>query len=155
MIKRAVLSCWERYNFVKSKQNDMFNSKSKSFEESSASGNSLIGGGTTIQGNIDSNGDIRIDGVLKGNLSGKGKILIGPEGAVEGDIEGEQADVLGKITGKIKVAGLLNLRGKAFVQGDIYAGKLQVEPTVTFNGQCHMGANVVDIKNELSAAVNL
>jgi cytoskeletal protein CcmA (bactofilin family) len=132
----------------------MFHSKSKSFEESPASSNSLIGGGTTIQGNIDSKGDIRIDGVLKGNLSGKGKILIGPEGVVEGDIEGEQADVLGKITGKIKVTGLLNLRGKAFVQGDIYAGKLQVEPTVTFNGQCHMGANVVDIKNELSAAVN-
>jgi cytoskeletal protein CcmA (bactofilin family) len=133
----------------------MFNSKSKSFEESPAGGNSLIGGGTTIHGNIDSNGDIRIDGVLKGNLMGKGKILIGPEGMVEGDIEGDQADVLGKITGKIKVSGLLNLRGKAFVQGDIYAGKLQVEPTVTFNGQCHMGANVVDIKNELSAAVNL
>lgn len=134
----------------------MFNSKSKSVDESPAGGNSIIGSGTTIQGNINSNGDIRIDGVLKGNLAGKGKILIGPEGTVEGDIEGEQADVLGKITGTIKVAGLLNLRGKAFVQGDIFAGKLQVEPTVTFNGQCHMGANVVGIKNELSAAaVNL
>lgn len=134
----------------------MFNSKSKSVDESPAGGNSIIGGGTTIQGNIMSNGDIRIDGVLKGNLAGKGKILIGPEGTVEGDIEGEQADVLGKITGTIKVSGLLNLRGKAFVQGDIFAGKLQVEPTVTFNGQCHMGASVVDIKNDLSAAaVNL
>jgi len=132
----------------------MFQSKSKSFEENAAGGTSLIGAGTSIQGDITSNGDIRIDGVLKGNLRGKAKILIGPEGAVEGDVEGEQADVLGKITGKIKVAGLLNLRGKALIEGDIFAGKLQVEPTVTFNGHCHMGANVVDINNELAAVVN-
>jgi cytoskeletal protein CcmA (bactofilin family) len=132
----------------------MFHSKSKSFEEAPAGANSIIGAGMVIQGDVESNGDIRIDGVLRGNLKGRSKILIGPEGSVEGDIEGEQADVLGKITGKVKVAGLLNLRGKAQVKGDIFAGKLQVEPTVTFNGQCHMGASVVDIHNDMAAAAN-
>jgi cytoskeletal protein CcmA (bactofilin family) len=133
----------------------MFNSRSKaSFDESSISANTIIGAGTTITGDMESNGDIRIDGVLKGNLNAKAKILIGPDGMVEGDIEGQQADVLGKVTGKIKVKELLHLRGKATIHGDIYAGKLQIEPTVTFNGQCHMGANIVELNSDRANAVN-
>jgi cytoskeletal protein CcmA (bactofilin family) len=124
----------------------MFNSKSKSsFDDSTASATSIIGAGTTITGNVQSNGDIRIDGIIKGNLVAKAKILIGADGVIEGDIDGKQADILGKVTGKIKVADLLYLHGKAMVDGDIYAGKLQIEPTASFNGQCHMGANVVDL----------
>ena len=131
----------------------MFNLKSKgSFDESSISANTIIGAGTTITGDMISNGDIRIDGILNGNLEAKAKILIGPEGTVEGDVEGLQADVLGKVVGKIKVKELLHLRGKATLHGDIYAGKLQMEPTVTFNGQCHMGANIVELNTDRANA---
>jgi len=135
----------------------MFSSKSKtSFDEASANASTIIGAGTTITGDISSKGDIRIDGTLVGNLSAKAKILVGPEGTVEGDIEGQQADILGKVTGKVQVKELLNLRGKAILEGDIYAGKLQIEPTATFNGHCHMGANVVELNSERAstAAVN-
>ena len=133
----------------------MFNSKSKSsLNETPASSTSIIGAGTTITGNVQSNGDIRIDGVIKGNLIAKAKILIGAEGVIEGDIDGKQADVLGKVTGKIKVADLLYLHGQAVVDGDIYAGKLQIEPTASFNGQCHMGANVVELITERANVVN-
>ena len=133
----------------------MFNSKSKtSFAESDASGNTIIGAGTTITGDIASKGDIRIDGTLIGNLSAHTKILIGPEGVVEGDVDGLQADVLGKVVGKIQVTELLYLRGKASLHGDIFAGKLQIEPTATFNGHCHMGANIVELKKERASAVN-
>ena len=130
----------------------MFNAKTKSDIEisGSPSGNSLIGSGTTITGDIVSNGDVRIDGILKGNIRGSAKILIGQEGLVEGDIQGQQADILGKVNGKIHVKELLNLRGKATVNGDIRAAKLQVEPSVTFNGKCHMGseASVVEMQTE-------
>ena len=133
----------------------MFNSKSKtSFDETATGGNTIIGAGTSITGDIESRGDIRIDGILKGNLIAKAKILIGPDGVVEGDVNGQQADVLGKVTGTISVHELLYLRGKAILQGDIYAGKLQIEPTVTFNGQCHMGANIVELNAERANAVN-
>lgn len=133
----------------------MFNSKIKSsFDDAGVGANTIIGAGTVINGDIESKGDIRIDGILKGNLKGKVKILIGPEGMVEGNIEGVQADVLGRITGRVEVKELLQLRGKAIVDGDIYAGRLQVEPTATFNGRCHMGANVVELKTEVAAAVN-
>lgn len=133
----------------------MFNSKSKSsFDSATANASTLIGAGTTITGDLESNGDIRIDGVLKGNLKGKAKIIVGADGVVEGDIEGQQADIMGQVTGTIKVQELLFLHGKTQVNGDIYAGKLQVEPTAVFNGSCHMGANVVELKKEVASAIN-
>jgi cytoskeletal protein CcmA (bactofilin family) len=129
----------------------MFNAKSKSDAGSAAQGgNSLIGAGTTIKGDIVSSGDVRIDGTLVGNIRCTAKVLIGQDGVVEGDIEGQQADILGKVSGKIHVTELLNLRGVAIIRGNIRAGKLQIEPTVTFNGQCHMGkeASVVEMDTE-------
>ena len=133
----------------------MFNSKSKSsFDATTSNASTLIGAGTTITGDMQSNGDIRIDGILKGNLHGKAKIVIGTEGVVEGNIEGLQADIMGHVTGIIKVQELLYLHGSTTVNGDIYAGKLQIEPTAVFNGQCHMGANVVELNNGVANAVN-
>jgi cytoskeletal protein CcmA (bactofilin family) len=61
---------------------------------------------------------------------------------------------MGRVTGSIKVQELLFLHGKTQVNGDIHAGKLQVEPTAVFNGNCHMGANVVELKKEVSVAMN-
>ncbi len=133
----------------------MFKSKSKSsIDEMPANSITIIGAGTTIVGNLESNGDIRIDGKLIGNLDAKAKVIIGANGAVEGDIYGKQADILGTVKGKIKIDDLLYLHGKAVVDGDLYAGKLQIEPTASFNGQCHMGANVVELKMERVKAVN-
>jgi cytoskeletal protein CcmA (bactofilin family) len=133
----------------------MFNSKSKNaIDDTPSGGTTVVSAGATVTGNIASNGDIRIDGTVSGNIDAKGKVLIGPEGQVQGDIKAAQTDILGKVTGIINVTDLLQLRSKAIVNGDIYAAKLQIEPTVTFNGQCHMGANVVAINVEKPLAVN-
>jgi cytoskeletal protein CcmA (bactofilin family) len=113
----------------------------------------LISAGTTLKGDISSNADLRIDGTIIGNINSSAKIVIGSSGVVEGDIFGAHADIVGKISGNIRVRELLQLRGECVVNGNIFAGKLQVEPTATFNGQCHMGANVVDMTaNEIIAA---
>jgi cytoskeletal protein CcmA (bactofilin family) len=127
----------------------MFTSKSKTeLTEKNGAGNTTIGSGTEIRGDINCQGDIRVDGVLKGNILGNARIVIGPDGVVEGDITGQHSDILGKVTGTVKVSDLLNLRGHCVITGDIYAGKLQVEPTATFNGHCHMGGNVVEMNRE-------
>jgi cytoskeletal protein CcmA (bactofilin family) len=131
----------------------MFNAKNKTTETPTGS-TTIVGAGTVIRGNIESDGDIRIDGTLIGNLLAKAKVLIGTEGMVEGDIIGQAADVLGKVTGQLKINELLQLRGNSKVSGEIYAGKLEVEPTATFNGNCHMGANVVELNAELGNVVN-
>jgi cytoskeletal protein CcmA (bactofilin family) len=119
----------------------MFKGKSKSefFAETSGSNAaSLISAGTTLTGDINSNSDLRIDGTLIGNINSTAKVIIGANGVVQGDISGQQADILGKVTGAVKVKELLQLKGSSMIKGNIHAGKLQVEPTATFNGECHM-----------------
>lgn len=114
-------------------------------------GTTLISTGTTLKGDVSSNGDIRIDGTVIGNINSTAKIVIGANGIVEGDIFGNQADITGKVSGNIRTKELMQLRGESIVTGNLYAGKLQVEPTATFNGQCHMGANIVDMNNNNEA----
>ncbi len=46
----------------------------------------LIGAGTIIEGDITTNGDMRIDGSLTGSINVKGKLVIGAAGSVEGEI---------------------------------------------------------------------
>jgi cytoskeletal protein CcmA (bactofilin family) len=133
----------------------MFSSKSRSsYDATTSNASTMIGAGTNITGDLESNGDIRIDGILKGNLKAKAKIIIGADGVVEGNIEGLQADVMGHVTGNIKVQELLFLHGTAELHGDICAGKLQIEPTAVFNGKVNMGANIVELNNGIANAVN-
>src|SRR6266496_6297337 len=110
-------------------------------------GTTLISAGTTLKGDISSNSDLRIDGTIVGNITSSAKIVIGANGIVEGDIFGNQADIVGKVSGNVRTKELLQLRGESIVTGNLYAGKLQVEPSATFNGQCHMGANIVEMNN--------
>jgi cytoskeletal protein CcmA (bactofilin family) len=128
----------------------MFDKKNKTdMQQTPASGNgtTLVSSGTTLKGDISSQCDLRIDGTIIGNIKSSAKIIIGASGVVEGDISGNQADVVGKVSGNIRAKELLQLRGESVVTGNLYAGKLQIEPSATFNGKCHMGANVVDMNS--------
>ena len=123
----------------------MFNGKSKSDLPLDINGNStsLIGSGTTLKGDITSNADLRVDGTLIGNINSTAKIIIGSNGRVEGDIVGQTADITGTVTGTIKVKDLLQLKGNCAVNGNIFAGKLQIDPSAIFNGECHMSPGQV------------
>src|SRR5580698_7224651 len=125
----------------------MFNGKTKEDMPGQSSGStsaSLIGAGTSMKGDITSNGDIRIDGALTGNIHCSAKVVIGAGGVVQGDINGQQADIMGKVTGTIKVKDLLQLKGGSNLNGNIQAAKLQIEPAANFKGECHMTAPAVE-----------
>lgn len=107
----------------------------------------LVANGTSITGDIKSNGDLRIDGVMTGTLIVKGKLVIGPSGRIEGEIECQNADVSGEIKGKISVSELLMLRSTAKINGDIYTGKISIEPDAQFTGTCSMGGVVKNIQH--------
>jgi cytoskeletal protein CcmA (bactofilin family) len=100
----------------------------------------LISAGTVLRGDVKSENDLRIDGTIHGNVISSSKIVVGPSGFIEGNIQGAQADITGKVQGNIAVKDLLQLRGQSNIEGNISAGKLQVDPSATFNGKCQMGA---------------
>ena len=58
----------------------------------------LVGLGTEINGDINSNGDLRIDGTLIGNLTVKGKVVVGETGKIKGEITCKNSDILGPIS---------------------------------------------------------
>lgn len=98
----------------------------------------LISNGTDITGDIKSNGDIRIDGTLTGNLNTKGKVVVGTTGKVKGEIVCKNSEVAGIIEGKIIVGQLLNLKVTSKIYGDIVTAKLSIEPGAVFSGSCKM-----------------
>ena len=113
----------------------------KVYNENETNGINIIGIGTKITGDVNSNGDIRVDGSLHGKLITKGKVVIGETGKVKGEINCKNSDVEGSIEGKITVSQLLSLKTKARIHGDIIATKLAIEPGCSFTGNCDMNAN--------------
>jgi cytoskeletal protein CcmA (bactofilin family) len=123
------------------------NSSVSNRQESSGSSINLIGAGTIIEGDIRSNGDIRIDGSIHGNVYSKAKVVIGNTGMVEGNINCQNADISGTVKGKSTVNELLFLKASSKMNGDIITGKLVVEVGATFTGSCNMGPLIKDIKD--------
>ena len=93
---------------------------------------------TQILGNIESNGDIRIDGILEGDLECKGRVVVGPESKINGNIRCNSGEIMGLVKGEIIVKELLSLKGTASITGNLTMGKLSVEPGARFIGQCKM-----------------
>lgn len=104
--------------------------------------------GTRIEGTFRSESNIRIDGSLIGNVETKGRLVIGPNGVIDGEISCQNADVEGKINGKIIVEDLLSLKASARIDGEIFTSKLAIDPGALFTGSCHMGNKVKQMKHE-------
>lgn len=98
----------------------------------------VIAKNTTITGQILSEGDYRIDGVLEGDLTTKGRVIIGSGGLVKGTINALNTDIEGTFSGVLNVEKILTVKSSANISGDVIVGKLSVEPGAAFNASCTM-----------------
>jgi cytoskeletal protein CcmA (bactofilin family) len=125
----------------------MFGGKDKKREiEEMSSATSTVSAGTVIQGDIESMGNIRLEGNVNGNVTSKSKLAMGDSAKVFGNILAQNAEIAGEVNGKLEVADLLILKATSVINGDIFTNKLIVESGATFNGSCKMGAVIKDIK---------
>lgn len=99
--------------------------------------------GTSIEGEIRSDSNIRIDGRVKGTINVRGRLIVGASGLVEGDVTCQSSDIEGTVNGKITCQDLLSLKATAKLTGDINTKKLAIEPGAVFTGNCSMGGGVV------------
>ena len=99
----------------------------------------LIGEGTIIKGDIESGGDIRIDGRLIGSVKSNGKVIVGQTGIIEGDLSCKQAEISGAIKGTIKAEELTALKSTSKVEVDLSTKQLMIEVGAQFTGKCVMG----------------
>ncbi|MEX0813051.1 MAG: polymer-forming cytoskeletal protein [Chitinophagales bacterium] len=114
-----------------------------------------FGEGTVITGEIKSKGDIRIDGEINGAVYSEAKLVVGPSGKVDGDVKCKNADISGKVYGRLIIEDLLFLKSSAVIEGDIVAQKMVVESGAMFNGTCSMGESIKANKNEEKSAAKL
>jgi cytoskeletal protein CcmA (bactofilin family) len=96
--------------------------------------------GTSITGDIVSDGDVRVDGTIKGNIKLGGKLVVGEHGSVEGEVECKNAAIAGKVEGTLKVSQTLSVSASGKISGQVHTEKLSVEPGAEFNGTVSMGA---------------
>jgi len=130
-------------------------SKEKKTVKTNRMERNILAKNTTITGDLKSEGDFRIDGVLEGTLTTKGRVVIGLEGMVKGTVVCENADIEGKFSGDLKVNTMLTIKSTATISGDVVLGKLSVEPGASFNATCSMKGAIKEMNHNeqpLSAA---
>jgi cytoskeletal protein CcmA (bactofilin family) len=99
--------------------------------------------GTSIEGEIKSDSNLRVDGRVKGTIHVKGRLIVGQSGSIEGEVVCQSSDIEGTVVGRINCQDLLSLKATAKLQGDINTKKLAIEPGAVFTGNCSMAGGVV------------
>jgi len=131
----------------------MFNNKEARKEQGELSNqHTQIMKGTTVDGNIETFGNVRVEGKIIGNIKSKSKIVTGSSSFIEGNIVSQNAEIEGEVKGTVDVTEVLTLKATAVIKGDIVTGKLVVEAGAVWNGTIKMGTAPKEIK--IGDAVN-
>ena len=116
-------------------KNDMIGKK----EETHSNGlHNALTTGTVVIGNIQADTDFRLDGQVEGDITCNGKIVVGPQGKVVGNIIADNAEIHGEVEGTLKITEKLILKATGAITGDVATQSLEIEPNGRFNGQCTM-----------------
>ena len=113
-----------------------------------SAGRNVIGSGTKIVGDLMSQGDFRIDGTLEGSLKTDGKVIIGKDGFIKGDIVCTNAEVEGRFTGEFLVTDTLTAKSTSNITGSVNVGQISTEPGATFNATCNMKGAVKELNQQ-------
>ncbi|MFL3022873.1 MAG: polymer-forming cytoskeletal protein [Cytophagales bacterium] len=116
--------------------------------DNSNGSNNIIGEGSVLKGNLNTSGNVRLEGKVIGDLSSSSKVACGETSVVDGNVIAENAEIAGKVTGKVTVSELLILKSTASIHGDISTSNLIIESGANFNGACTMGKEEEIVEEE-------
>jgi cytoskeletal protein CcmA (bactofilin family) len=102
--------------------------------------NTIIGKDSKIEGVLEVDGGLRVDGTVKGKISATDTLSVGDSGVIEAEVNVKTAVIGGKVMGNILALERIELQAKAVVEGDIRTKNLIVEEGAVFHGSCNMKA---------------
>jgi cytoskeletal protein CcmA (bactofilin family) len=105
---------------------------------SSGIAHNVLASGTLVKGTIHAEEDLRIDGKVEGLIECAGRVVIGPQADVQGDLHCANADIVGRINGNLVIRELLSIQATGVFTGDLTVGSLEIAPGAIFNGTCKM-----------------
>jgi cytoskeletal protein CcmA (bactofilin family) len=100
---------------------------------------SIIGPGMRITGDCDTEGAVRVEGVIQGNIRAGKSVVVGREGTVEGDIFTQDAVISGTVKGSLRAESRLELQSSSRVDGEVLAERMQLEEGAIINGTIQVG----------------
>ena len=118
----------------------MFNAKKEEIQSADIQTNSFIGKGTTVQGDVQSEGSLRLEGQIEGKVNIRSKLILATGSSIKGNVSATNAEISSTVEGNIEVTELLILKGEAIIKGDIQTQRLIVESGARFDGACSMRA---------------
>ena len=107
----------------------------------------IISSGVKIEGTVTTNGNIRVDGEIKGDIISDNNISIGDSGIVNGKINAAVVTIGGVVTGSIAAKEKLTLTSRGKINGDVVVKSFVIEDGGLFNGNCRMGGSVGTTQN--------
>ncbi len=113
----------------------------------------MVTPGSEFEGTLRTDDNIRVSGKVTGSLHAGGKIVVAPEGRVEGDVHADVADIAGHVKGDLRIKTCLLLTSTARVEGTITTGRLIVEEGAEFDGECTMGRLKASGDNALNLTI--
>jgi cytoskeletal protein CcmA (bactofilin family) len=97
--------------------------------------NTMIGPGTSVDGDVDSAGFTRVDGNLRGDLNVKGRIIVGEQARMKGNVSGSAITVGGVICGHVLASEQLVVLSTGIVLGDIITRRIQADDGCLIHGR--------------------
>jgi cytoskeletal protein CcmA (bactofilin family) len=99
---------------------------------------SILSGGVKIEGNFYSEGNVRIDGKIKGNVIITGSLTLGEHCVIEGEVSARNITLSGRVEGKVFANEKVKLEPKSVLKGDLITKYLIVEEGAVFEGRSMM-----------------
>jgi cytoskeletal protein CcmA (bactofilin family) len=116
-------------------------------EKNIGSISTFLGADSRIEGTIEFQGTIRLDGRVKGKIfSNGGTLIVGEKAVVEADIRVSSIIVMGEVSGTIDAKNRVEVHPPGRVNGGIEAGVISIEPGGIFTGNCSMKTKTVPLK---------
>ncbi len=105
---------------------------------------SIIGPGMRVLGDCDTDGTVRIEGSVQGNIRAGKAVVVGKDGKVEGDIFTQDAVISGNVKGTLRAESRLEVQSTSRIDGEVAAGRMQLEEGALLNGTVQMGEGVAE-----------
>lgn len=100
---------------------------------------SVVGSGMRVVGDVESNGVIKVEGVIEGSVRSAQQVLLGRSGVIHGDIHAGDAVIGGNVVGTIRATDRVEIQGTASIEGDIQTRSIVVFEGGTINGMVRVG----------------
>lgn len=110
-------------------------------EEASAGAGTIIGPSVKVEGDLNANGNIIIEGSVSGNITTDKDITIGQNANIIADVKAGNATIAGQVKGSLNVTGHLSIQSSAKINGDIKTSTIAIESGAQINGMLNMGSD--------------